>query len=341
MKIVRNYPMSKVTTLGIGGPAKAFSVVKTEEELVETIKFAKEKGMDFVIIGGGSNLLVSDRGVNKLIIKNEVAGITSVHTGGMLSVKSGTPLQELVDFSISHSPSGLQKLTGIPGTVGGAVYGAVGAYGMEIIDHIVSVKTLSPNMLASEDRDFLLSQSEAILRNKKSDRAKQPKVLFLTKKDCDFGYRDSIFKTNKMIILEATFQLEPGNTEELRKEAAEILNKRLKKYPKGIKCPGSFFKNIVAETLPKEILDKIPSDKIVYDKIPAGSLLESVGAKGDKLNGIEIAPYHANLFINEKQGAAKDFYKLAEKYYRLVYQKFGIKLEPEVQLINLPPLQNP
>ncbi|OGE38684.1 hypothetical protein A3F00_03380 [Candidatus Daviesbacteria bacterium RIFCSPHIGHO2_12_FULL_37_11] len=341
MKIVRNYPMSKVTTLGIGGPAKAFSVVKTEEELVETIKFAKEKGMDFVIIGGGSNLLVSDRGVNKLIIKNEVAGITSVHTGGMLSVKSGTPLQELVDFSISHSLSGLQKLTGIPGTVGGAVYGAVGAYGMEIIDHIVSVKTLSPNMLASEDRDFLLSQSEAILRNKKSDRAKQPKVLFLTKKDCDFGYRDSIFKTNKMIILEATFQLEPGNTEELRKEAAEILNKRLKKYPKGIKCPGSFFKNIVAETLPKEILDKIPSDKIVYDKIPAGSLLESVGAKGDKLNGIEIAPYHANLFINEKQGAAKDFYKLAEKYYRLVYQKFGIKLEPEVQLINLPPLQNP
>src|SRR3989344_263389 len=341
MKIVRNYPMSKVTTSGIGGPAKAFSVVKTEEELVETIKFAKEKGMDFVIIGGGSNLLVSDRGVNKLIIKNEVAGITSVHTGGMLSVKSGTPLQELVDFSISHSLSGLQKLTGIPGTVGGAVYGAVGAYGMEIIDHIVSVKTLSPNMLASEDRDFLLSQSEAILRNKKSDRAKQPKVLFLTKKDCDFGYRDSIFKTNKMIILEATFQLEPGNTEELRKEAAEILNKRLKKYPKGIKCPGSFFKNIVAETLPKEILDKIPSDKIVYDKIPAGSLLESVGAKGDKLNGIEIAPYHANLFINEKQGAAKDFYKLAEKYYRLVYQKFGIKLEPEVQLINLPPLQNP
>ena len=341
MKIVRNYPMSKVTTLGIGGPAKAFSVVKTEEELVETIKFAKEKGMDFVIIGGGSNLLVSDRGVNKLIIKNEVAGITSVHTGGMLSVKSGTPLQELVDFSISHSLSGLQKLTGIPGTVGGAVYGAVGAYGMEIIDHIVSVKTLSPNMLASEDRDFLLSQSEAILRNKKSDRAKQPKVLFLTKKDCDFGYRDSIFKTNKMIILEATFQLEPGNTEELRKEADEILNKRLKKYPKGIKCPGSFFKNIVAETLPKEILDKIPSDKIVYDKIPAGSLLESVGAKGDKLNGIEIAPYHANLFINEKQGAAKDFYKLAEKYYRLVYQKFGIKLEPEVQLINLPPLQNP
>ena len=302
MKIVRNYPMSKVTTLGIGGPAKAFSVVKTEEELVETIKFAKEKGMDFVIIGGGSNLLVSDRGVNKLIIKNEVAGITSVHTGGMLSVKSGTPLQELVDFSISHSLSGLQKLTGIPGTVGGAVYGAVGAYGMEIIDHIVSVKTLSPNMLASEDRDFLLSQSEAILRNKKSDRAKQPKVLFLTKKDCDFGYRDSIFKTNKMIILEATFQLEPGNTEELRKEAAEILNKRLKKYPKGIKCPGSFFKNIVAETLPKEILDKIPSDKIVYDKIPAGSLLESVGAKGDKLNGIEIAPYHANLFIKISKG---------------------------------------
>src|SRR3989344_6285827 len=351
MKIVTNFPMNKITTLGIGGKAKEFVVVSTEEELIETIKNARSREIGFLVIGGGSNLLVSDEGVDKLVIKNEISGITIRNTsdggpaeGGDFSevnVKSGAPLQELVDFSISHGLSGLQKLTGIPGTVGGAIYGAAGAYGMEIIDHIVSVKTLSPNMLASEDRDFLLSQSEAILRNKKSDRAKQPKVLFLTKKDCDFGYRDSIFKTNKMIILEATFQLEPGNTEELRKEAAEILNKRLKKYPKGIKCPGSFFKNIVAETLPKEILDKIPSDKIVYDKIPAGSLLESVGAKGDKLNGIEIAPYHANLFINEKQGAAKDFYKLAEKYYRLVYQKFGIKLEPEVQLINLPPLQNP
>ncbi|TSC64625.1 MAG: UDP-N-acetylmuramate dehydrogenase, partial [Microgenomates group bacterium Gr01-1014_93] len=154
---------------------------------------------------------------------------------------------------------------------------------------------------------------------------------------CGFGYRDSSFKRNGLIISEVTFQLEKGDPEKLKKEADEILEKRLTKYPKGIKCPGSFFKNIVANTLPEEILEKIPREKIVYGKIPAGVLLEEVGAKGDKLDGIEIAPYHANLFINNGGGKAEDFYNLAKKYFELVYQKFGIELEPEVQLINLLP----
>ena len=94
----------------------------------------------------------------------------------------------------------------------------------------------------------------------------------------------------------------------------------------------------MAETLPKEILKNIPSEKILFGKLPAGTLLEMVGAKGDKLGKIEIASYHANLFVNKGEGKAQDFYDLAKKYSDKVYAKFGIKLEPEVQLINLPPL---
>ncbi|MDD5415480.1 MAG: UDP-N-acetylmuramate dehydrogenase [Candidatus Daviesbacteria bacterium] len=318
LKFKDNYPMSQITTLQIGGPAKKFVKVKTEEELIEAIKYAKDQLMSYLIIGGGSNLLVSDEGIDCLVIKNEVSGIEETHLRGeemllhlggvMLSVKSGTLLQDFVDYTIENEFSGLQKLTGIPGTVGGAVYGNAGAYGQTISDHIISVVILS--------------------------EAKN--ITTLSKEECQFNYRDSIFKQNHDIILEVTFKLESGDPEALQQEVKEILAKRLVKYPPGIKCPGSFFKNIVAETLPKDILDRIQPEKIVYGKLPAGVLLEAVRAKGKLLDGIEISPNHANLFINTGGGTAKAFCELAKQYAQKVKEKFGITLEPEVQLINLP-----
>ncbi len=321
MKFTDNFPMSQITTLGIGGPAKKFVSVKSEEELVEAIKYAEQNNLEYLVIGGGSNLLVSDQGVDKLIIKNEIARIS--HLGGVIKVKSGTLLQNLVDYSISHGLSGIEKLTGIPGTVGGAIYGNAGAYGQTISDHITSV--------------VILGRSETT--TPESIDSGQARVTF-GKDACEFNYRDSIFKKNKLPILEVTFELESGDTKTLQQEADDVLQKRLVKYPKGIKCPGSFFKNIVAETLPSEILEKISPEKIVYGKLPAGTLLEEVGAKGDKLDGIEIAPYHANLFINRGSGTAQAqaFYTLAQKYVKKVKEKYGITLEPEVQLINLPTL---
>ena len=309
-----DFPLSKITTLHIGGPAKKFVSVSSKEELIEAIQYAKENNLDFLVIGGGSNLLVSDKGVEKLIIKNEIVGITTSEVKSQntseVKVKSGTSLQDLVDYAITHGLSNLQKLTGIPGTIGGAVYGNAGAYGQTISDHIINV---------------------VILNETKN-------LITLAKEECGFDYRDSGFKRNKSIILEVTFHLESEKPTILQKEADEVLSQRLIKYPKGIKCPGSFFKNIVAEKLPKEILEKIPQDKIMFGKIPAGYLLESVGAKGQKLGNIEIANYHGNLFINQDNGTAKDFYNLAKKYTDKVKQKFGITLEPEAQLINLPSL---
>ena len=319
--IKNNYPLSKLTTLQIGGPAKKFVSVASDEQLIGAIQYAKQNSMDFLVIGGGSNLLVNDDGVDCLVIKNEITGISSdhlrgetalssgSHLGGVIKVKSGTPLQDLVDYTIEHGLSGLQKMTGIPGTVGGAIFGNAGAYGQTISDHLVEVSAFDGQ-----------------------------KIITLSKDQCDFNYRDSGFKKSKNTILEVTFQLEKSDPKILAEEAKDVLSKRLVKYPLGIKCPGSFFKNIVADTLPKEILDKIPPEKIVYGKLPAGSLLEEVGAKGQSLDGIEITNYHANLFVNKGDGSAKAFYDLAKKYSDLVKQKFGITLEPEVQLINLPPL---
>lgn len=307
MQFEENFSLKNITTLQIGGPARLFAVVTTQEELVETIQYVIQNDIPYLVIGGGSNLLVADEGVNKLIIKNEIEGITKLVR--FLKVKSGTPLQHLVDYSIAQGLSGLQKLTGIPGSVGGAVFGNAGAYGQIISDYLREVICWNGNQIISLQED-----------------------------ECEFEYRDSVFKKNNYTILEIVFKLDVGKSKDLRKEADEILEKRLVKYPKGIKCPGSFFKNLVAEKLPKEILKNIPKEKIVYGKLPAGSLLEEVGAKGDSLGNIEIADYHANLFVNKGGGKALDFYTLAKKYHKLVKEKFNISLEPEVQLINLPPL---
>lgn len=307
MQFEENYPLKNITTLQIGGPAKLFVVVKTPSELIETIQYAIKQNIPYLVIGGGSNLLVSDQGVDKLIIKNEISGIE--HQNQSLKVKSGTILQEFVDYTIQNGLSGIHKMTSIPGSLAGAVYGNAGAYGQTISDYLTEVVTYN---------------------------GKQ--IVTLSKDQCDFHYRDSDFKRNHFTILEIKFELGQDDSEILKKEAAEVLSKRLIKYPPGIKCPGSFFKNIVTETLPKEILDKIPKELIVYGKLPAGALLEMVGAKGQNLDGIEIASYHANLFINKGEGTAKAFYDLAKKYAQLVKEKFGIILEPEVQLINLPSL---
>src|SRR3989344_1161020 len=308
MDIIKNFPLSKITTLGIGGPSKEFIIARTEGELKEALSYAKEKNLKTFLIGGGSNLLVSDVGVDFLVIKNEIAGMKL--EGEKVKVFSGTGLQELVDFTIEHNLSGLENLTGIPGSVGGAIFGNAGAYGQTISDHLESVSILNEE---GESKD-------------------------LSKDECGFNYRDSMFKKNGLIILEVTFSLDKGDREQLQNGAKEILSQRLIKYPTGIKCPGSFFKNIIAETLPKEIIEKLPTEKVPYGKVNSGYLLEEVGAKGAHLGDIEIATYHANLFVNIGNGTAKDFYNLAKEYKEKVKNKFGISLEPEVQLVNLPPI---
>lgn len=309
--------LKDLTTLQIGGPIKKLVTVSTEQELINTVTSEVAERNLIVLIGSGSNLLCSDEGSDSVIIKNEIKGIKQ--SGNNLKIKSGTLLQEAVDFANQHGLAGLEKLAGIPGTIGGAVYGNAGAYGQSISDHLLSVTWYN--------------------RIKKE-------TITSPKDDCLFGYRDSYFKKAKSnayyfsdeYILEIEIELTPGNSEELVKDSAETIKKREEKYPPGIKCPGSFFKNIVADSLTAEVRSRIPEDKIVYGKVPAGTLLEMVGAKGARLGQIEIADYHANLFVNLGDGTAKDFWNLAFEYSQKVFDKFGVRLEVEVQFINLQPL---
>lgn len=306
--IQTNIPLSHYTTTQVGGPAKYFIEITDQDELVKLLNYAHQNQITFLVIGGGSDILVADTGIDSLVIKNSASDIKK-SVGSQLTVQAGTPLQNLVDYSIENGLNGLHKLTGIPGTVGGAIFGNAGAYGQTISDHLHEVKVWHSGQIET-----------------------------ISKEQCHFGYRDSDFKNNRYIILEATFQPPQADTETLKQESTETLAKRLQKYPPGIKCPGSFFKNILAETIPQEILDTIPNLKDFYGKVPSWYFLQEVGAKGDKLGGVEIASFHANLFENKDHATANDFYQLAKKYAQKVKEKFGIQLEPEVQLINLSPL---
>lgn len=299
-----NEKLANFTTLKIGGPAGAIIEVFREEDLSKVVQLCIENNQQFMVIAAGSDLLVSDDGYLGIIIVNKTRGIDLINESTLI-VQSGTVLQDLVDFANQNSLVGFENMAGIPGSVGGAIYGNAGAYGETVSDHLVSVKYFDGKQIDQIDKN-----------------------------DCNFAYRESIFKENKnWTILSAQFELSKGNSQELIKKSKETIELRSKKYPPGIKCPGSFFKNIIAENLSAETLKKIPSDKIVFGKIPAGYLLEEVGAKGDKSGDIEIATYHGNLFMNTGNGTSKDFFNLAKKYKERVNEKFGIVLEPEVQLI--------
>jgi len=302
-KVILNEPMAFHTTLDIGGPARLLSEVNEDEELIKLVKLAFKYKIPYIVIGEGSDLLVSDLGFMGFVIINKVDDVRI--NGSKIMVKSGTNLQKFINFTIGKGYSGIEKMSGIPGTVGGAIYGNAGAYGQTISDHILKVKTFNGKI-----------------------------IKWYTKTDCKFSYRDSIFKKKNETILEAEFEFEKGVSEFMKKVSLDIIAMRSQKYPPGIKCPGSFFKNIIADELSASVLNKIAKEKIVYGKIPAGYLMQEVGARGQQRGSVKIADYHGNLIVNLGNGKADDFYSLAYEYANKVEKKFGIKLEAEVQYLH-------
>lgn len=311
-KLQKNVSFTTLTTVKIGGPAKAYLEVASLTELTEVTSFCALHSVPFFILGGGSNLLVADNGLDALVIKIGIKGILKDNQG-LLKVSAGTVLQDLIDFSIKNSLSGLHKMTGIPGTVGGAIYGNAGAYGQMIGNHVMAVVAFDP---------------------------KTGQVINLTHQECGFEYRDSSFKRNGLIIIEALFDLPKGDTQTLVSESAQCLTLRQIKYKPGTLCPGSFFKNLFTKDIPKSALAKLPPRKDTFGKTPAFVFIEALGLKGRQIGQIKIAPYHGNLFINSGGGQAKDFWQLAKECFDKTKEGFGVVLEPEVQLVNLPTLDS-
>lgn len=334
--------LSSFTTLRVGGPARKIVHAHSEAELIEFVKAADSVKEPILILGGGSNLLISDAGFAGTVIRVESKGNALDYdacSGGMIEVSAGEDWDKFVEISIEKGFADLESLSGIPGTVGGAPIQNIGAYGHEVSETIARVKTY--------------------------DRSKG-EVKTFTNAECKFSYRNSIFKEQpgKYVILTVTFQLRKGAQSlpiayaELAKQLSVNIGDRVEvtkvrqavlklRASKGmlinleneINSAGSFFVNPI---LSKSAADKLPADAPRWPqndgkvKTSAAWLMEHSGVvKGEKLAGAQISNKHVLALTNSGDATAEDIIELAKRARKKVYEKFGIKLEAEVQLVGV------
>lgn len=302
IKFPQNIPLAPLSTFNIGGKAKLYVKVDSPDKLVGVINLAKNKKQKFKIFAGGSNVVFPDRGLSCLVI--QVLGGKIELKGKQIISDTGVLLTDVINKAINLGLSGLESLSGIPGTIGGAVVGNAGAFGHSISEAVTQVQ-----VFAGE------------------------KIYWMEERNCQFDYRESIFKKTDLIILKIICQFGKGESQKLKDYSENIIKIREKKYKPGLKCPGSFFKNVLVREVKSESLSLVDQAKIIDGKIPAGFLLEQVGAKGMQVGGVKIADFHGNLFINTGNGTAADVKKLATILKEKIYQKFGIKLEEEIRYL--------
>jgi UDP-N-acetylmuramate dehydrogenase len=302
-KVLRDAPLSGYTRFGIGGPADLFAGTHDPASFIDAWRIAHASGLDTVVIGDGTNLIVSDDGFRGVVLK---LSSNRIHSEGQtVHAESGASLQALVDFTVNAGLKGLETMTGIPGSVGAAVYGNAGAYGHSIAERVSRVTFFDGSGIRTLDNS-----------------------------QCEFHYRESVFKRHKdWIIFSTELAMERGDAAALRETADKILAIRNKKYPPTMKCAGSIFKNFLLAELPPRVVNEIPANVIIEGKVPSAWFLERVGAKGMRAGGIHVAEYHANLIYNEGQGTARDLVGIIAELKQRVEQRWGIPLEEEVQYV--------
>ena len=298
--------LSRYTRFGIGGPAEVYVETSDEQSFMQAFALARSDGADYTVIGDGTNLIVSDSGFPGIVLRFTARHIHNQATTAR--AHAGAELQTVVDQCIDLGLKGIETMTGIPGSLGAAVYGNAGAYGHSIEERIQHVRFF--------------------------DGAA---VRVFNKAECEFHYRESIFKRHKdWIIFSAVLEMDPAPADELRKTAAEIFQIRLAKYPPTMKCAGSIFKNLILAELPIEVRRQIPERVIREGKAPSAYFLEQVGAKGMRSGDIQVADYHANLIYNAGQGTARQLCEIIGELKSRVRQQFGLELEEEVQYVGFP-----
>jgi UDP-N-acetylmuramate dehydrogenase len=319
--IQKNISLKKYTTFNIGGPTRYFLVAKNEEEIKKAVKTAKELNLEYFILGGGSNILISHKGFDGLVIK--VESRKSKVESQTIYAEAGVNLGKLVKFSIENNLSGLEWAAGIPGTLGGAIRGNAGAFGKSMADIIQEVTTLNKDLRFTI---YDLPASNASLaRNAVSTAGRRSDT---GRRNIKYGYRDSIFKRNQDIILSAILKLEKDDSKIFQKKIQEYLKKRKSTQPLEYPSAGSIFKN------PK-YSEKYPELK-KFSKcgiIPVGWLIESVGLKGKKIGGAQISKKHSNFIINTGNARAEDVVILISLVKQKVRNKFGLQLMEEIEYI--------
>jgi UDP-N-acetylmuramate dehydrogenase len=287
-RLKENIPLAGYTSARIGGPADALLDVRSADELAQAVQALWEKGIPFTLLGGGSNVLVSDRGVRGVALLNRARAVRfnakSEHP--TVHAESGTTLNDIAQRAARLGLSGFEWAASVPGSLGGAVYGNAGAFGGDMAGNVVSVEVL----------------------HRQHGRQTWPVEKM------EYGYRTSLLKRERqpVMVLAARLKLAHGDPEAIRARMAENNERRRRTQPPGASM-GSMFKNPAGDK--------------------AGRLIEAAGLKGARIGGAEISTRHANFFLNTDQTRAADMKALLELAQKAVFEKFGVLLEPEIELV--------
>lgn len=309
LQVSLNEPLARHTRFRLGGPARIFADTANEDAFVAALKLLGETPLPWMVFGGGTNLLVADCGYPGIVLRYRGSRIDG--DGTRVRAQAGASLQELVDFSLARGLAGLESLTGIPGSVGAAIYGNAGAYGTSMSDRVSSVRFFDGDSVRETNRE-----------------------------GCGFRYRESVFKRKRQegrpwVVLSAEFDLSHGDAAALKVQADGILAFRNSKYPPDMMCAGSIFKNLLFAELPEKLQKSVPAGIIKGGKVPSAWFLEQAGAKGLSLGGLHVATYHANLIYNDGGGTASQATQLIDSLKERVSGLFGILLEEEVQYVTV------
>ena len=305
IRIQENVPLAPLTTFKIGGPAKYFAEAHSEEEIREALAVAHDKNIPAIIMGGGSNVLVPDEGLNALVV---FISLTDFKLNGKeLQAGAGCNLLSLIKEASQVGMGGWEKLAGIPGTIGGAVRGDAGAFGTEIKDFPVKIRALHSE--TAEIKEFQNA-------------------------DCDFAYRHSFFKDNpKWIITSLAVRLLKVAPTESLKLVADTIAEREKRHLQNVQAAGSYFMNPVASAEVVAMFEQEKGMKSREGRVPAGWLIEKAGMKGAQVGGAIASLQHPNYIVNKGGATAREVKELAEDIKKAVAVKFGVQLKEEAVVL--------
>jgi len=353
MDLLENIPLAPLTTFKVGGPARYFLEAKSEEQVMEGVRFARDRKVALFVLGGGSNLVVADAGWPGLAIKIAIGGIKDIGGGKSsreFEVGAGVEWDSFVAQSVSANLAGVETLSGIPGTVGGTPVQNVGAYGQEVSETITSVRVLDLEKLTASK---------------------------LSNRQCEFSYRTSLFNSTqreRYVVLKVNFALTPNGEPRLAyadlrkyfdKQLAESemptlqqardavreirRSKAMLIVPDDEDCrsAGSFFKNPIVEQRKYEEVARAAGDTGAPPKFPAGNgkvkipaawLVERAGFhKGYAQGTVGISKKHSLAIINRGGATAAEIIALKNAVQYGVKDKFGVELQPEPVFVGFPP----
>jgi UDP-N-acetylmuramate dehydrogenase len=333
IEVQENIPLAPLTTLKVGGPARFYTRAESEEQVLAAFDHATSNGLDVFVLGGGSNILVSDEGFDGIVIHVALKGIAA--DGSRISARAGEDWDAFVAYCVDHDLAGVECLSGIPGFVGGTPVQNVGAYGQDVSESIVTVRCF--------------------------DRVNKS-IVELSNADCGFTYRTSIFNSTergRYVVLAVTYDLIPngspkidykdlkeyfdGRRPSLRETRSAVLEIRRAKSmvidegDPNSRSAGSFFKNPIVEKTQYESIAASSGAGVPHFaaganavKIPAAWLIENSGFhKGYRLGNAGISTNHSLALVNLGGASAAEIISLKEKIQHAVTQKFDILLQPE------------